>query len=241
MGIFLPTVRLCFSPGRVSSRICFTIDRHVLITCFSITCTGLAIVSACSSSACIKSLGSSSTVASRSIELPDTGRPLTKATATSSTSTLYDRIIAVTQNTGLWSLEPSSPCRRTHRSPPPYDTCWTHSECLLKRAEACVRVLNLIIDAIVQSRRNSQKYARKTRSEKRSEPRLRQTRWALARINEFDDGGKTFEIMKPLDGTEEGLPGTVPLTDTEIVFAVLQNGNTLTYRAHRPQPAEQSR
>ncbi|XP_061510376.1 uncharacterized protein LOC133392802 [Anopheles gambiae] len=100
--------------------------------------------------------------------------------------------------------------------------------------------MDLIIDAIVQSRRqNGQRYARKVnaapaRRVKSSEPRLRETRWALARINEFDDGGKTYEIMKPLDGSR--LPtGTSVSMDTEIVFALLQNGTTLTYRI---QPGE---
>uniref|UniRef100_A0A182JRE9 Uncharacterized protein n=1 Tax=Anopheles christyi TaxID=43041 RepID=A0A182JRE9_9DIPT len=103
--------------------------------------------------------------------------------------------------------------------------------------------MDLIIDAIVQSRQlNRQKYARKVstpaRRSKPSQPQLRQTRWALVRINEFDDGGKTYEIMKPLDGSN--LPMGRVSTDTEIVFALLQNGNTLTYRIQPRQPSEQS-
>ncbi|XP_049288035.1 uncharacterized protein LOC125766278 [Anopheles funestus] len=95
--------------------------------------------------------------------------------------------------------------------------------------------MDMIIDAIAQSRRNSLKLRRKvtTTSKENSEPKLRRTRWAIARINEFDDGGKTYEIMKPLDGT----PLPAMSQDTEIVFAVLQNGNTLSYRIHRPNAA----
>ncbi|XP_035916050.1 uncharacterized protein LOC118513857 [Anopheles stephensi] len=100
--------------------------------------------------------------------------------------------------------------------------------------------MDIIIDAIVQSRRNSQKSARKVRTTPSRQtgpfPRLRQTRWAIARINEFDDGGKTYEIMKPLDGT--ALLPTVS-QDTEIVFAVLQNGNTLSYRIQQQQQQQQ--
>ncbi|XP_052899630.1 uncharacterized protein LOC128306005 [Anopheles moucheti] len=97
--------------------------------------------------------------------------------------------------------------------------------------------MDIIIDAIVQSRRNSLKPGRKvTASTSRhdADPKLRHTRWAIARINEFDDGGKTYEIMKPLDGT---LLPTVS-QNTEIVFAVLQNGNTLSYRIQlQPDPS----
>ncbi|XP_050078668.1 uncharacterized protein LOC126565526 [Anopheles maculipalpis] len=91
--------------------------------------------------------------------------------------------------------------------------------------------MDFIIDAIVQSRR--QKSTRKANSTPSRRigpyPQFRQTRWAIARINEFDDGSKTYEIMRPLDGAS--LQPTVTVSqDTEIVFAVLQNGNTLTYR-----------
>uniref|UniRef100_A0A182TAP3 Uncharacterized protein n=1 Tax=Anopheles maculatus TaxID=74869 RepID=A0A182TAP3_9DIPT len=103
--------------------------------------------------------------------------------------------------------------------------------------------MDIIIDAIVQSRRGSQKSTRKVRStppsaQKAPYPQLRRTRWAIARINEFDDGGKTYEIMKPLDGTA---PLPTVSQDTEIVFAVLLNGNTLSYRIQQQQlnpPAE---
>uniref|UniRef100_A0A182W7E8 Uncharacterized protein n=1 Tax=Anopheles minimus TaxID=112268 RepID=A0A182W7E8_9DIPT len=98
--------------------------------------------------------------------------------------------------------------------------------------------MDFIIDAIVQSRRNSVKSGRKVvaAGKHNPEPRLRHTRWAIARINEFDDGGKTYEIMKPLDGT---MPPTGAVSqDTEIVFAVLQNGNTLSYRIELPDPSE---
>ncbi|XP_053663193.1 uncharacterized protein LOC128712322 [Anopheles marshallii] len=90
--------------------------------------------------------------------------------------------------------------------------------------------MDIIIDAIVQSRRNSPKPGREVTTPASShnvDPQLRQTRWAMARINEFDDGGKTYEIIKPLEG------GLLPPVsqDTEIVFAILQNGNTLSYRS----------
>uniref|UniRef100_A0A182MFD4 Uncharacterized protein n=1 Tax=Anopheles culicifacies TaxID=139723 RepID=A0A182MFD4_9DIPT len=99
--------------------------------------------------------------------------------------------------------------------------------------------MDIIIDAIVQSRRNSVKSRRKAVATGKDNPapRLRQTRWAIARINEFDDGGKTYEIMKLPDGTVPTPAGTLS-QDTEIVFAVLQDGNTLTYRIQLPDPSE---
>ncbi|XP_053673705.1 uncharacterized protein LOC128723965 [Anopheles nili] len=98
--------------------------------------------------------------------------------------------------------------------------------------------MNYIIDAIAHFRRRSRaRHGDGSRARPRSTPLLRHSRWALARINEYDDGAKTYEVMKALD--EIPIPPKPKSQDTEIVFAVLQNGNTLTYHKQRQQQQQQ--
>uniref|UniRef100_A0A182Q5N0 Uncharacterized protein n=1 Tax=Anopheles farauti TaxID=69004 RepID=A0A182Q5N0_9DIPT len=90
--------------------------------------------------------------------------------------------------------------------------------------------MDYIIDAVGHAREKSQSHARGTSRTLRYElqrslpaPKLRQSRWAIARINEYDDGTQTYEIMNPLPA----------VADTEIVFALLPNGIALSYRTQR--------
>ncbi|XP_050094097.1 uncharacterized protein LOC126576835 [Anopheles aquasalis] len=94
--------------------------------------------------------------------------------------------------------------------------------------------MDYLLNAIEQSRRKSTSN-RRTKDTKptatrdaSTQPQLRQTRWAVARINEYDDGAKTYEIIKSLD--EKRLPRDAIPTGTEIVFAVLKNGASLCDR-----------
>uniref|UniRef100_A0A182F1K8 Uncharacterized protein n=1 Tax=Anopheles albimanus TaxID=7167 RepID=A0A182F1K8_ANOAL len=87
--------------------------------------------------------------------------------------------------------------------------------------------MDFLLHAIEQSRRKtSNRRAKALRSSHvATEPQLHRTRWAIARINEYDDGAKTYEIMKSLD--EKRLPLEANPAGTEIVFAVLKNGASL--------------
>uniref|UniRef100_A0A182NTM3 Uncharacterized protein n=1 Tax=Anopheles dirus TaxID=7168 RepID=A0A182NTM3_9DIPT len=101
--------------------------------------------------------------------------------------------------------------------------------------------MDYIIDAIAQSRENSLKHARRTTRAPRHEterpssaPKPRHSRWAIARINEYDDGAQTYEIMNPPGATllAAATRQTTP-ADTEIVFALLPNGSSLPFRTQR--------
>ncbi|KAL9706812.1 hypothetical protein quinque_010330 [Culex quinquefasciatus] len=88
-----------------------------------------------------------------------------------------------------------------------------------------------------------------TPHQSRHRPRLTATRWAIARVNEFDDGAKTYEILpdaakllpvvegrKPLDVLRrmQKLQKTEPvpeLTATEVIFATLPGGHTIAYKS----------
>ncbi|XP_058454462.1 serine/arginine repetitive matrix protein 1-like [Malaya genurostris] len=60
-------------------------------------------------------------------------------------------------------------------------------------------------------------------------PKQIRSRWALARVNEFDDGAKTYDII--LDDTLEQKLTKMP-TDfhPEVVFATLPDGSAVSYR-----------
>ncbi|XP_065094504.1 uncharacterized protein LOC135715023 [Ochlerotatus camptorhynchus] len=72
-------------------------------------------------------------------------------------------------------------------------------------------------------------------------PKLIRTRWAIVKVNEFDDSAKTYEILQTdqhsaddVDQLKNQLVGAgadlPPEMITEIVFANLPDGSTLSYR-----------
>ncbi|XP_021696988.1 uncharacterized protein LOC110675671 [Aedes aegypti] len=73
-------------------------------------------------------------------------------------------------------------------------------------------------------------------------PKQIRTRWAFVKVNEFDDGAKTYEVLQTdlqvvdVERLKDSLAGTISATDlppeapTEIVFAALPDGSSLCYR-----------
>lgn len=55
-------------------------------------------------------------------------------------------------------------------------------------------------------------------------PKIVETKWALSRVNTFDDDSKTFEIIENSDNGYHQSNGR-----TEAMFAVLPNGTTIYY------------
>ncbi|KFB48162.1 hypothetical protein ZHAS_00016227 [Anopheles sinensis] len=89
--------------------------------------------------------------------------------------------------------------------------------------------METICGAISQAQfKNQARQVAAKRNERYPDPNMLRSRWAITRINEFDDGTKTFEIIK--SANEELLPAWAEPKGTEIVFAMFKNGCTGSYR-----------
>lgn len=69
---------------------------------------------------------------------------------------------------------------------------------------------------------NAEKQFLKNTADTESKPKIIETKWALSRVNTFDDNSKTFEII-------ENLEKSYRYGRTEAMFAVLPNGTTIYY------------
>lgn len=73
-------------------------------------------------------------------------------------------------------------------------------------------------------------------------PKQIRTRWAFVKVNEFDDGAKTYDVLRTdlqvvdIERLKDSLGGTIAAADlppeapTEIVFVALPDGSSLCYR-----------
>ncbi|XP_029709308.1 uncharacterized protein LOC115255388 isoform X1 [Aedes albopictus] len=73
-------------------------------------------------------------------------------------------------------------------------------------------------------------------------PKQIRTRWAFVKVNEFDDGAKTYDVLRTdlqvvdVERLKDSLGGTIAAADlppeapTEIVFVALPDGSSLCYR-----------
>lgn len=63
---------------------------------------------------------------------------------------------------------------------------------------------------------------------KLEKPKIIKTEWAMSRINKFDDGSSTFEIMEPTD--EQPINNSInSMNKSSVMFAVLPNRTTVCY------------
>uniref|UniRef100_A0AAG5DW52 Uncharacterized protein n=1 Tax=Anopheles atroparvus TaxID=41427 RepID=A0AAG5DW52_ANOAO len=102
-------------------------------------------------------------------------------------------------------------------------------------AKLSSKEMEYIRRAIAQPHRKSQRrLARAEPDDRNAQPEVLRSRWALAHVNEFDDGSQTYEIMKSTD--EKLLSKSVARASTEIVFARFKNGRTGSYRVSQLTP-----